>query len=372
MDETSVQRAKGADGYTSIGWIDFKTRRKELSAIGSAKSRLCPVSGPGSLRASPVNVTGHGTKYTILNQPNPFQTEVRFVDRMIAGWLNTGDPRYLDGLRGWMLTSAKARSFSRIIPDPDRFRYVDPLFNLRLALKPTFMGYDLLRQTNHLSADEDAAIRSWLESVVKSTDKGGCEMSDYCDNKDANHTTLHRGTTFMLWGAVSGNKKWLNKGISHFKEGLRASRSDGSNENDVIPKKKIGSGGDRALRKQNQIVGYLVMTAEIGERHGYNLYKTKQGGADIFDAFEFLVRGLEDNTVVAKHTGSASHGDKFLHLSRHNDETAAWFELFSRRFPNHPLTARFARQVDARRPLSSPAYGGNLSCFAGNPRGRFR
>lgn len=371
MQEGSVQGPSLQLSTKQIGWIDFKARRSELAATTAARSRLCPASGPGTYRTSPVNVVGHGTTHTILNQPNPFRGEVQFIDRTIAGWLNTGDPRYLDGLKSWMIRSANAGSFTNLVPDPDRFRFVDPLFNLRFVLKPTFMGYDLLRQTNHLSLEEDALIMSWLENVVRITDKGGCEMSDYCDNADANHTTLHRGTTFMLWGAVSGNSTWLRKGVAHFREGLRDLRSDGSNMHDVVPKRKSGSGGDRGLRKQNQIVGYLVMTAEIGERHGYDLYEVKAKGQDIFSAFQFLVRALEDDTVVSQHTKASGHGDRFLHLSKHNDETVAWFELFSRRFPEHPLTAAFAGKIDARRPLSSPAYGGNLSCFAGRPGSGF-
>ncbi|MEM8541735.1 MAG: alginate lyase family protein, partial [Pseudomonadota bacterium] len=220
--------------------------------------------------------------------------------------------------------------------------------------------------------EENNLVKSWLENVVTISDKGGCEMVNYCDNADANHTTLHRGTTFMLWGAVSNNRKWMQKGVAHFKTGLGDLRDDGSNQHDVVPKKSFGPGGDRALRKQNQVVGYLVMIADIGEQHGYSLYNTKIGGSDLFDAFEFLVNGLEDDSVVRKHTGVASHDDRFLTKSRHPDETVAWFEVFASRYPNHPLTARFSPKVTAKRPIISEAYGGNLSCFAGSTRGRFR
>lgn len=285
---------------------------------------------------------------------------------MISGWLNTGDEEYLDGLKDWMLKSAKAGSFMNIIPDPDKFRYVDPLFNLRFVLKPTFMAYDVLRQTGQFSDKEEKLVRTWLEVVVRATDKGGCEMVNYCDQRDANHTTLHRGTTFMLWGAVSNNDYWIKMGLSHFEQGLRALRSDGSNENDVIRRKKSGAGGPRALRKQNQIVGYMVIMAEIGDRHGLDLYNSSYRGRDIFKAFEFLVQGIEDDSVVSKHTGTEFHGKPFLRHSSHNDETVAWFELFSKRFPTHPLTKQFAEIVGERRSLSSPAYGGNLTCFAGN------
>lgn len=169
-----------------------------------------------------------------------------------------------------------------MIPDPHRFRYIDPLFDLRFVLKPTFLAYDLLRQTDSLTDEEDKLIRTWLEGVVQATDKGGYEMANYCDNKDANHTTLHRDTAFMLWGAVSDNEAWINKGVSHFEEALRAHRSNGSNENDFIRQKKSGSGGVRGLRKQNQIVGYMVMMAKIGERRGLDLYNEDFRGRDIF------------------------------------------------------------------------------------------
>ncbi len=349
-----------------VGWIDFKARREALEANPSKKMELCTKFRSGTMRASSIDVVGHGTTHTILNNPSSFTFETYVIDQNIAGWLNTGDREYLDELKAWMLDSAKIGSLMNIIPDPDRYRYIDPLFDLRFVLKPTFVAYDLLRQTDSLTDQEDKLIRTWLEGVVQATDKGGCEMVNYCDNRDANHTTLHRGTTFMLWGAVSGNKIWIDKGVSHFEQGLRALRSDGSNENDVIPQKKIGSGGSRGLRKQNQIVGYMVMMAEIAERQGLDLYSKTYRGRDIFKAFEFLVRGLNDDSVVTKHTGATRHGKGFLRNGSHVDETVAWFELFAQRFPDHALTERFADIIGTRRTYKSPAYGGNLSCFAGN------
>lgn len=351
-----------------MGFVDIQVRRTELKAIGEDRYLLCPSAGPYDIDPSPVKVVGHGTKYTILNQPNPFNIEIYFIENMINGWLVEEDPKFLDSLKAWLLASADAKSLTKLIPDPDKFRYIDPLFNLRFVLKPIFVGFDVLRQEGHMSEDEEKRIRTWLEDVVKESDKGRCESRNYCD--PPNHTTLHRGTTFMLWGAVSGSDYWFNKGIDHYLEAISALRSDGSNAQDVVRKRKSGSGGSRGLRKQNQVVGYLVMAAELAKIQGYDLYGASSGEKSLFTAFDFLVRGIEDNSVVAQHTGSDFHGTPFLYRSKHNDETVAWFEIFARRFPNHPLTAQFAKHVTADRPLSSPAYGGNLSCLFGDPASR--
>ena len=85
----------------------------------------------------------------------------------------------------------------------------------------------------------------------------------------------------------------------------------------------------------------------------------------VWTAFEFPVRAIEDDAVIARYTGKPYHGREFLYHTRHNDETVAWFELLRRRFPAHPLVQRFERIQKERRPWSSPAYGGNLSCVVG-------
>lgn len=365
VTESLATCPEGTAPDNAVGWFDFKARRDALVAHPTYRTALCNKLQPGTMPASPIDVVGHGTTHTIFNNPSKFGGEIYFIDQNISGWLSTGEDAYLDGLKGWMLRSAKAGSLLNVVPDPDKYRYIDPLFDLRFLLKPAFLAYDLLRQTGSLKKQEDRLLRTWLETVVRASDKGGCEMANYCDNRDANHTTLHRGTTFMLWGTVSGNDRWVEKGIAHYEQALRALRSDGSNENDVRRQRESGTGGSRGLRKQNQIVGYMVMIAEMGERLGLDLYEKKVRGRDVFKAFEFLVRGLEDDAVVKKHTGASWHGRPFLRNGSHVDETVAWFELFASRFPEHDLTQRFAKIIGRRGTYKSPAYGGNLTCFAG-------
>ncbi len=342
-----------------IGLFDTTARREELKENRAYAARLCPYGNPRNSIPIPRRVVGHGTQYNLYNNPNPYNYVVVHVDDQIAGWLLTGDRAYLDSLREWLLQSAAEGAFADIVADPDKYRYVDPLFNLRFGLKPVFMAYDLLQQQNALALVEDARLLEWLERVVETSDRGLCgEMEGWCHK--ASHTTLHAGTTYMLWGAVSANPEWFQKGIDYYVAGLRNTRSDGSNKWEVSPRQR-----ERALRKQNQVVGYQVMIAEIAAQQGYDLYAVEVGGVSVLTMLDFLISALEDDDIVRRHSNMRYFGKDFISTRTHNDETMAWFEIFRRRFPDHVLVRRFDNIHTAGRPMSSPAYGGNLSCFVG-------
>ena len=246
--------------------MQFAQRRTEVQANPEAAQQLCSYGSPRVMKPIQQEVVSHGSLYDIYNHPNPFNHVWLHTDDSIAGWLMTGDRAYLDTLREWLLQSAAQGEFSKIIPDPDKYQLLDPLFNLRFGLKPVFLAYDVLQHAGALSKDQQAQLTRWLDTVVASSDLGYCgEMENRYDRP--NHTTLHAGTTFMLWGGVSGNPKWFGKGIDYFMDGLGNTRADGSNQFDVSTFK-----GNRGLRKQNQIVGYLVMIAEIAAQHAYDLY----------------------------------------------------------------------------------------------------
>ena len=137
-----------------IGLFDFNTRRAELEADTELAESLCGIKLARSRGASAVKVVGHGTKYTIFNQPNPFRKDISWISSQVDGWLRTGEESFLETLRDWMLASANAGSLTKLIPDPDKYHFADPLFNLRFILKPTFVAYDLLRQTGLLNLEE--------------------------------------------------------------------------------------------------------------------------------------------------------------------------------------------------------------------------
>ena len=117
-----------------------------------------------------------------------------------------------------MWASAKAGSLTKLIPDPDKYHFADPLFNLRFILKPTFVAYDLLRQTGFLNLDESKQILEWLEPIVKNSDKRGCEGTWKCypDSKPGEHWTLHDYTILMMWGAVSVDNYYFQRGVEFY------------------------------------------------------------------------------------------------------------------------------------------------------------
>ena len=360
LPESGPQSLEGYRPTRNIGLLDSRQRREELARLSeSQREDLCLERSLYRAPPIPVEVTGHGPGGSIYSHYNPFGDAWRYVDDMVGGWLTTQDRAYLDSLREWLLESKRQGGFTRLRPDPDKYYLLDPLFNLRFGLKPVFVAYDVLQQEGAITEEQQTILHQWLEEVVESTDLGYCgEMEDWCDSP--NHTTMHAGSTFMLWGGVTSNPKWFRKGIDYFVDALRNTRSDGSNAFDVSARK-----GRRSVRKQNQIVGYLVVIAEVAARHGYDLYSIKVVDASMWSNFEFLVNVLDNSSLLKRHTGSASFDEPFLHHNRHNDETVAWFELLRRRFPDDPRVVRFTKKVFASRPWSSPAYGGNLTCFVG-------
>ena len=283
--------------------------------------------------------------------------DIRWINSQVDGFLRTGEDVYLTTLRDWMLASAKSGSLSKLVPDPDKYKYTDPLFNLRFLLKPTFMAYDVLRQTGYLRSEEDSEILNWLGPIVKNSDRRGCEGTWQCqpDSKPGEHWTLHDYTTLMMWGTVSGSDYYFQRGVEFYLKSLRALRKSGSSP-------EVGKKGNRSLLKQNEDVGYLVLMAELAARQGYDLYGVEQRGRSVFTAFEFLLNGIEKPSIVP---GGKLQKVTFLDNSTHGDKVTAWFEPFGRARPDHELSQRMATLIQASRPLTGHAYGGNLSCFFG-------
>ena len=339
-----------------IGLFDVKARRVELAADPKLGDLLCGNAKPSSRAAPAVEVVGHGATYTH-TVPNFLELDIRWINRQVDGWLRTGEDAYLMGLRDWMLASAKAGSLTKLVPDPDEIKYGTPLFNLRFMLKPTFVAYDVLRQTDFLRPEEDSKILGWLGPIVKNSDMRGCEGTYQCsgDEQPGEHHTLHDYTTLMMWGAVSGSNYYFQRGVEFYLKSLRALRKNGSSP-------EVGRKKNRSLLKQNEDVGYLVLMAELAARQGYDLYGVEQRGRSVFTAFEFLLNGIDKPSIVP---GGKSQQLTFLYKNYHGDKVTAWFEPFGRARPDHELSQRIRTLIKARRPLTGHAYGGNLSCFFG-------
>ena len=341
-----------------IGLFDANARRDALNGDPELASLCFEHTQLTSLPASSVDVVGHGKTHYLLTQ-FPFTEETGFIGEMLNGWLRNGNIEYLYELRAWLIASSKAGSFSNLIPDTDRMYFSDTLFNLRYVLKPTFVAFDVLRQTKLLSLDEERQILAWLRPIVKQSDMRGCEGTWRCipDEHPAEHWTLHDYTTLMLWGVVSESDYYFQRGVEFYIKSLRSLKHRA-----ITPeyqKKK-----ERGLRKQNELVGYLTLLAEIAAIQGYDLYNVSIRGRSLWTAFEFLQDAIEKPSVAARY-GYKVQEKAFLDTSFHWDRTVAWFEILATRFPSHPLVVRFAGNIGAERPMGGEAYGGDLSCYLG-------
>ena len=341
-----------------IGLFDANARRESLDGNLELASLCFDNAQLTSLPASPVDVVGHGLGSMFLTQ-FPFTDETSFIAEMLNGWFRTGNQKFLYELRAWLIASSEAGSFSNLIPDPDRTLFMDALFNLRFVLKPTFVAFDVLRQTKLLSANEEKQILQWLEPIVKNSDMRGCEGTWSCtpDGWPAEHWTLHDYTTLMLWGVVSGSDYYFQRGVEFYLKSLKSLKHQG-----ITP--EYGKKKERGLRKQNELVGYLTILAEIAAIQGYDLYSVRVKGKSLWTAFEFLQDAVENPNIAARY-GYKVQEKEFLDSSYHWDATVAWFEILAARFPSHPLVVRFAGNIGAERPMGGEAYGGHLSCYLG-------
>ena len=341
-----------------IGLFDANARRESLDGNPELASLCFDNAQLTSLPASPVDVVGHGLGSMFLTQ-FPFTDETSFIAEMLNGWFRTGNQKFLFELRAWLIASSEAGSFSNLIPDPDHTLVMDALFNLRFVLKPTFVAFDVLRQTKSLSANEEKQILQWLEPIVKNSDMRGCEGTWSCtpDGWPAEHWTLHDYTTLMLWGVVSGSDYYFQRGVEFYLKSLKSLKHQG-----ITP--EYGKKKERGLRKQNELVGYLTILAEIAAIQGYDLYSVSVKGKSLWTAFEFLQDAVENPNIAARY-GYKVQEKAFLDSSYHVDATVAWFEILAARFPSHPLVVRFAGNIGAERPMGGEAYGGDLSCYLG-------
>jgi poly(beta-D-mannuronate) lyase len=107
--------------------------------------------------------------------------------------------------------------------------------------------------------------------------------------------------------------------------------------------------GARALHYQNFAILPLVFIAEIAARQGYDLYGLAVDGRDIHLAVGFLLRALEDGSVVRRYTDEQQDLGFIERRAELN-----WLEPYNRRFPG-PATARWLARL---RPLAHNWTGG--------------
>lgn len=301
-------------------------------------------------------VQGKSLRHKAFYQTNQETDLPKMHVQGLTEWLATGEAIHLERVSSELLRWADDGGLTSVVPDHDRMRYIDPLWNLRELLVAPIIAFDVARKQGVLKGDELDRVHRWLANVVKMTDRGGIEGMHF---DMGSHPKIQRGYVFMLWGAVGGDDAFLQKGFQEYLDQLERLRPDGSTMEDVSSKQ-----GARSLLKQNQVAGFLVLSAEIAANQGYDLYDLKFFNIDVHDAIKFLLDASEDQSLVTKYSKSKTH---FLRYLSNNPSNAslnlAWAEPYIARFWGTELADRLNQYVSKNRPAIGFTYGGNFTCM---------
>ena len=99
---------------------------------------------------------------------------------------------------------------------------------------------------------------------------------------------------------MSRSDYYFQRGVEFYLKSLRVSRKSGSSP-------EVSKKGNRSLLKQNEDVGYLVLTAELAARQVHDQFGVEQRGRPVFTAFEFLLDGIENPSIVPGESYKRSH-----------------------------------------------------------------
>jgi hypothetical protein len=362
-----------------ITLFDFKSASKSYKADKKAADYYCRYSAIALTEIMPNTgkVFGHGTKYTILNQPNPFTDDIRFVQSRINAFLRYGNASELDGLKRWMLASAAAKSYMVVVPDSDRYHLMDPVWNLRQVATALMVGTEALIQTNMINTDEKQHILDWLNSIntfAKKTGDNGKGTPHNVGTHSMFFDHIHR----MMWASMIGDKSDIKVGVRLYKATIDTLKATGAtlevgrlkqkNEGlDEFGGRGVVTGkGWRSLRKMNEVVGGLVVMAELAMPFGINLYDYSNGKKSLRYALKYFVENLENTTSLQKEVSPEKPLDLwFQYEGEHNDASMAWVYYLIKRFPDEKLVNRLANLIRSDWPQMGTSFGGSVGCYLG-------
>lgn len=360
--------------------FDFKESRKAYNANRASADYFCPYKGLSRpYKVNSGKVTGHGTAFTILTNPNPFEGDIRFMNKAMNIYLKTGNERALLHLKEWLIASAKARSYTQVVPDPDRYHLVDPLWNLRFTTKSMMISTEALIQLELLNDSELKLVMDWLHSLnsfAKRKGDGG-KGAHGAIHQVGTHAHLHDYVNRMMWAVMTNNEKDIKTGIKQYKMTIDTLQPDGATvevgklnkkvngKNDRGERIQIKSKGYRSLRKMNEVLGGLVVIAEIANSYGEDLYSYSLNGKDLFSALEFFESHLTSPEMInARVKTSKPQELDFLTNFDHGDTAMPWIFYLHKRFPDKPVIQKLINklQIDSQ---TSANYGGTVGCFLG-------
>ena len=339
-------------------YMDINERQKKLKKFKD-KARLCRLENNFAAKVKNSKQTGKNilidpiiegrgfkwqegaTPITGENQSTPM---IINTEQLSSHWMVSGETVYLDVLKDQLLLWAKADAYQVLISDGQawgyNFGYIDTLEFVRQNLARMLFGYDLLRQAKALSPEEDKILYNWFEKIVAKTSIGQLDGSGKPGDKfpPANHTEASKARTYTMWGVISGNNEYFQAGLKYYLVALKLTRKDGSSRWEIRKEETKSKRTYRGLEKFTQVVGGMVMIAEIFANQGYDLYsfETKKG-VTVHKMIEFLFTylGYPVSGAPKKSYIDPEKQDRKLVLNKTwGDNSLGWAHAYLKRFPN--------------------------------------
>lgn len=296
----------------------------------------------------------------------------------IQNWLKKGKKDSLITIKNLMLNWAENKSFSHLYPDTGskqggmNWGYVDTFWNLRDTITNIIIAYGVLSELNIFSSEEKKIVHDWLEFLVAASASQGHDDGSGDGMAAGIHTEMQRTLVYTLWGSVSGNDKYFQAGIKGFYAALVNTRKDGSHKYEVRNVKDASKRNQRALKKMNQVVGAMVMIAEIVKLQGYDLYEIKtKKKVDLHKMIEFLSNGWSDKNIKLRHLVSKNQDIGFAYKFSGSMASIAWvIPYLSNNFDTNgnKLIVDWLKSLpsDRKKFVNDFGFGGSQACYYAN------
>jgi hypothetical protein len=372
-------------------YMDINERQKKLKKFKD-KARLCRLENNFAAKVKNSKQTGknilidpiiegRGFKWqegaTPITGSNPAEHMIKNTDQLSSHWMASGETAYLDVLKDQLLLWAKADAYQVLISDGQawgyNFGYIDTLEFVRQNLARMLFGYDLLRQAKTLSPEEDKILYNWFEKIVAKTSIGQLDGSGKPGDKfpPANHTEASKARIYTMWGVLSGDNEYFQAGLKFYLVALKKTRKDGSSSWEIRKEEKKSKRTYRGLEKMTQVVGGMVMIAEIFANQGYDLYsyETKKG-ITVHKMIDFLFTylGYPDSGAPKKsYIDPEKQQRKKVINKTWGDNSLGWAHAYIKRFPNTEATKTIIKYYMEpygwwKKIAQSHGYGINCAC----------
>ena len=242
----------------------------------------------------------------------------------------------------------------------------DAYYALKRQLLPLTVAYAILE--SGLDADQAGRLHAWIDGLVRKIDH------TFDGDVDLNNHRVLADSVLAVWGAQTGDRAMMEKGLARFETILDETRADGT----LALEARRGA---RALWYQRQTLSSLTVMAETARGHGWDFYgQTSPKGRSYATLLGALLNGIASPILVAVYSAE-NHipGPEkdfrqlelgFLDTRGHGRHYMAWTEaaiLGGKGLAFDRLRGLFSRQVVAKRPLIDEFIGGNSTCFWGQP-----